>query len=132
MFMENFLKTTNTMIERTLALYDFNKTEELMSQLGWKWATGVDTMGDGIPTQHAMWRMARNLLIEAYKRETTVSSGGFEARYENGELSLRFVPIESYTDNMDLDEGETKDDEVEVSGVPYKVPKSSVKARKKK
>jgi hypothetical protein len=33
---------------------------------------------------------------------------------------------------MDLDEGETEDDEVEVSGVPYKVPKSSVKARKKK
>lgn len=130
MFMENFLKTTNTMIERTLALYDFSKTEELMSKLGWKWATGVDTMGDGIPTQHAMWKMARDLLIEAYNRETTLSSGGFEARYENGELSLRFIPIESYTNSMDLEEDE--EGEVEVSGVPYKVPKSSVKARKKK
>lgn len=130
MFMENFLKTTNTMIERTLALYDFSKTEELMSKLGWKWATGVDTMGDGIPTQHAMWKMARDLLMEAYNRETTLSSGGFEARYENGELSLRFIPIESYTNSMDLEEDE--EGEVEVSGVPYKVPKSSVKARKKK
>jgi len=130
MFTENFLKTTNTMIERTLALYDFSKTEELMSKLGWKWATGVDTMGDGIPTQHAMWKMARDLLMEAYNRETTLSSGGFEARYENGELSLRFIPIESYTNNMDLEEDE--EGEVEVSGVPYKVPKSSVKARKKK
>jgi len=118
------------MIERTLALYDFSKTEELMSKLGWKWATGVDTMGDGIPTQHAMWKMARDLLIEAYNRETTLSSGGFEARYENGELSLRFIPIESYTNNMDLEEDE--EGEVEVSGVPYKVPKSSIKAKKKK
>ena len=101
-----------------------------MSQLGWKWATGVDTMGDGIPTQHAMWKMARDLLMEAYNRETTLSSGGFEARYENGELSLRFIPIESYTNSMDLEEAE--EGEVEVSGVPYKVPKSSIKAKKKK
>lgn len=129
MFMENFLKTTNTMIERTLALYDFNKTEELMSQLGWKWATGVDTVGDGIPTQHAMWKMARDLLSEAYEKQCSIASGGFEARYENGEMSLRFIPVESVTDTADIDDA---NDEVEVSGVPYKVPKSSVKARKKK
>lgn len=127
MFMENYSKTMNEMIERTLALYDFNKTEELMSKLGWKWLTGVDTLG--LPTQHDMWKMARDLLKEAYDNQCSIASGGFEARYESGELSLRFIPVESITNTADIDDA---NDEVEVSGVPYKVPKSSVKARKKK
>ena len=73
---------------------DFEIIHKAMVATNWHWYLGVDQFGNdnnGIPTINTIKNHAHWLLKEAYEREMQLSTGGFEASWDNGELSLSFV-----------------------------------------
>jgi hypothetical protein len=81
-------------IKEILEEFDFNRVEDVMTFLDWKW-------GDEVPSTGTIVVKAFNLLEEVYekcekhKQEIIVSSGGFRAAaycyQERIHLSLDFV-----------------------------------------
>lgn len=75
----------NDKIEEILNNFDFNKVKRVMEFLDWKWHNV------GIPNEYQLICEARRLLEQAYEWKTIISCGGFEADYNDGLPSLKFV-----------------------------------------
>ena len=77
--------------------FDFDKVEDVMKYLGWKWYTTVNS-DSKVPSKDELRDKAKELLTIAVKEHATVSSGGFSAEYnEDDELSLQFVLTEYFS-----------------------------------
>ena len=75
-------------IEKMLENFDFEKVQNVMRALDWRWR-GEE------PTVKQMIDCARNLLIEAQQKKCRIGIGGFEAHYDDhyddGNIRLSFV-----------------------------------------
>ena len=90
-------KTTDAIFE-LLNNFNFERIEKLMHAIDWKWA-----MYEGLrfATIDEMRGKCINLLFEAKRDYSVVSSGGFQASYKfncDGEeiFTLRFIAAENY------------------------------------
>ena len=72
--------------------FDFDKVSKLMNTLDWKWAS-LPNYESKVPTTAEIVNKAREHCLKAYNNSYTISSGGFEAKYDKEEdcLTLRFV-----------------------------------------
>lgn len=77
-----------------LGNFDFVKTQALMEELGWNWAS-PDTFKEEIPAISTMVDLAHRLLIRAVSETGFCASGGFEATFYKGVFTLKFVTEES-------------------------------------
>ena len=98
----------NAQIYHILANFDFNKVHRTMEFLEWSW---FDT--DGTPTiddlREAAWSKLQSAYSNSKGREDGkgyCSSGGFEARYEDGGFSLSFTVTEWDSYDMIVSEEE--------------------------
>ena len=70
-------------VDDILLNFDFEKVHQVMSELGWVWATWEDEEGDThhgeVPSVYALRQLAYKLLIESVERGPT-STGGFEVK----------------------------------------------------
>lgn len=76
--------------------FDFERVHKAMIALEWNWYLGMG--GEGIPSVGALQKAARELLSEAWMKKTTISSGGFSAEYDDGDLVLRFILEEWFSE----------------------------------
>ena len=81
-------------IEQIMENFDFENVHKVMVALGWGWSFGRG--GSGIPSVESLKERAMVLLsnVEDLICEgatITSSSGGFEAKYHDGCLSLSFI-----------------------------------------
>jgi len=81
-------------IEQIMENFDFEKVHKVMVALGWEWYLGRG--GSGIPSVKSLKERAGELLSNVddliCEGDTiTSSSGGFEAKYADGCLSLSFI-----------------------------------------
>jgi hypothetical protein len=76
-------------IKKILNEFNFEKVHIAMDTLNWYW---FDTDGKA-PSIYRLKETAKRLLkdIDCNKEYHTIASGGFEASYIGGELSLRFI-----------------------------------------
>lgn len=72
--------------------FDFEKVAETMNRLGWKWASGINPTTWYYPDVSQLRQAARSIMRIAYNEESTVESGGFQARY---------IPAEENNDDPD-------------------------------
>jgi hypothetical protein len=88
------------LLDCTMDNFDFEKVHKVMTTLDWGWTQpGREELV--IPTVAQLRGKARQILREAFKRKTTVGTGGFEAIYHPplegdkedpaGFLTLRFI-----------------------------------------
>ncbi len=84
----------NSVLER----FDFQKVRKMMIAADWKWGGPVMNGEFDTPTIDAMQSQCTQLMLEAYRRETTISSGGFEAAWvpATQKVFLRFVAAVCY------------------------------------
>ena len=81
-------------IEQIMENFDFENVHKVMVALEWEWSFGRG--GSGIPSVWALKKRAGELLsnVEDLICEggtITSSTGGFEAKYADGCLSLSFI-----------------------------------------
>lgn len=76
--------------------FDFERVHKAMIALEWNWYLGIG--GEGIPSVGALHKAAMRLLSEAWTKKTTFSSGGFSAEYDDGDLILRFILEEWFSE----------------------------------
>ena len=81
-------------IEQIMENFDFENVHKVMVALEWEWTFGRG--GSGIPSVKSLKKRAGELLsnVEDLICEggtITSSSGGFEAKYHDGCLSLSFI-----------------------------------------
>ena len=76
--------------------FDFERVHKAMIALEWNWYLGIGD--EGIPSVGALQKAARKLLSEAWTKKTTISSGGFSAVYDDGDLILRFILEEWFSE----------------------------------
>jgi len=79
-------------VDKVIAKFDFKKVHKIMEELGWEW--GVN----GVPPIHELKSTASHILMDAVHsgRPAYCATGGFEARIEYEEISLKFV-VEEYS-----------------------------------
>ncbi len=84
------LNTKNgTKIAKVLGNFDFVKTHTIMEVLDWRWSAD-----SAVPDMLDLVDMAYYLLTKAVSNGLA-ASGGFEATFHDGELTLKFVVEES-------------------------------------
>ena len=83
-------------ISEILDNFDFEMVHKAMIALEWNWYMGI--MGEGIPSVGALKKTAGELLSDAWMKKTTISSGGFSAGYDDGDLVLRFILEEWFSE----------------------------------
>ena len=81
-------------IEQLMENFDFENVHKVMVALEWEWCFGHG--GSGIPSVESLKEKAMELLSNVddlmYEdNEIVCSTGGFEAKYHNGCLSLSFI-----------------------------------------
>lgn len=64
--------------------FEWGKVRSVMVCLNWKWA--FSKSHDGIPSIDELKKFALDLLLNAAKEKTDISSGGFRAVYEDAEV----------------------------------------------
>ncbi len=85
----------NEKIAKILGNFDFVKTQALMKKLDWTWVTESSDFEQKIPTVSEMVDMAHMLLVRAVNGNGSCSSGGFEATFNMGVFTLKFITEES-------------------------------------
>ena len=83
-------------IDNIMDYFDFDKVLKTMIALDWKWIKeDHKSLNDlEIPSIERIRKTARKALIRAIEIKGYLSSGGFEAEYDDGNLYLRFVVAE--------------------------------------
>ena len=80
-------------IDNIMDYFNFDKVLKTMIALDWKWVKedhkSIDDLE--IPSIERIRREARRLLIRAIEIKDSTSTGGFQAEYNDGSLSLKFV-----------------------------------------
>lgn len=77
-------------VAKVLGNFDFVKTQAMMEDLGWTWGES-----DVSPTVSEMVDMAHKLLVKACNDTGFCAYGGFEATFDYGIFTLKFVTEES-------------------------------------
>ncbi len=91
-------------IAKVMGQFDFVQTRSLMEHLDWHWNLGTDDVLYGVPEVSDLVDMAHSLLLRSLN-SGSASSGGFEATYDKGMLSLKFVTEETVdSDSYDYEE----------------------------
>lgn len=87
------------LINEILKNFNFKSVNIAMKSLNWEW------YNEGVPTVSQLKDCARDLLVRAVKEKTTISTGGFTAKYDKKHktISLYFAVDES------IEEVPTKD-----------------------
>ena len=97
---------TYATIARCLAAFNFERVHTMMVAVDWKWSLGSGPDGLRVPDIQDLMNTAERLLYAAVRDQSTVSTGGFEARYwirhERACISLRFVGAERH-EHFDCD-----------------------------
>ena len=94
------------MIDDVLYEFDFGKVQRIMTEIDWKW----DINGElDVPTTKRLMKRAKQLLSEAFDKESQVSTGGLIASYQDGILSLVFALEEKNAYNEDYEERTQQD-----------------------
>ena len=81
-------------IKKIMKHFDFKKVHKVMKLLDWKW--NIDDNLE-VPSTKQIKENAKRLLEHAYEnyrnnpKYTSLSTGGFEVRFDCGEIQLRFV-----------------------------------------
>ena len=80
-------------IDNIMDYFDFDKVLKTMIALDWKWVkeNHKDINDLEIPSIERIRKTARKALMRAIEIKDYTSSGGFEAEYNDGSLSLKFV-----------------------------------------
>ena len=80
-------------IDNIMDYFDFDKVLKTMIALDWKWVKedhkSIDDLE--IPSIERIRKTARKALIRAIEIKDSTSTGGFQAEYNEGSLSLQFV-----------------------------------------
>lgn len=74
--------------------FDFKKVYDVMKAIDWHWYFGKDKYDKdlmGIPSIDTIKNTAYDLLKQSYDEEKQISTGGFSAWWDNGELGLSFT-----------------------------------------
>lgn len=75
--------------------FNWKNVHKAMVAIGWVWSFGYDSLGmenRGIPTLQTIKNHAYSLLKEVYDvGEGQISTGGFSAGWDRGELFLTFT-----------------------------------------
>ena len=89
-------KSFDFLIEKIFKSFDFKKVYKVMKALDWHWH--IHDENYGIPRIDTLKKEARRLLFEVYEQgKGSISTGGFSAGYEDGELWLSFSIEECHT-----------------------------------
>lgn len=85
-------------INSVLDRFNFDKVRKVMFATDWKWGGPFMDGRFDFPTVDAMKAQCTNLMFEAYRQETAVSAGGFEAVWvpATQKVVLRFVAAVCY------------------------------------
>ena len=99
------------LIDEIMSTFNFEKVESVMKSLDWKWANSISQ--SSVPTRHEIMNCARELLSEAYDKQTTIATGGFYAECykdeEYNEVSLKlYFCIDNYESTYNFNDGELK------------------------
>lgn len=80
-------------IDNIMDYFEFDKVLKTMIALNWKWVKEdhKSLVELEIPSIERIRREARRLLTNAIETKNSIGTGGFEAEYYNGGLSLKFV-----------------------------------------
>jgi len=73
--------------------FKFDKVHKAMTALNWCWSFGKDELGQerkGVPDITTLKNRAYSLLKEAYDENKQISTAGFTAGWDSGELYLVF------------------------------------------
>jgi hypothetical protein len=76
--------------------FDWERVHKAMIATNWVWSFGKDNYG--IPDVNTIKKHAYTYLKEAFEKQSQVSTGGFTAKYEDGNLSLAFT-LEEWESN---------------------------------
>lgn len=74
--------------------FGWDRVHKAMIALNWCWSLGRDSFGNdnmGIPNIETIKNHAYRLLKQAYEEDKTISTGGFTAGWDSGELYLTFT-----------------------------------------
>ena len=91
-------KSFSFLIRKINEGFNWDLVHKVMLHLNWVWHFGKENNGQdqmGVPNVQTIQNNALDLLKQAYDGEMLVSSGGFSAGWEDGELFLVFT-LESY------------------------------------
>jgi len=92
-------KSFDFLIEKVFKSFDFKKVYTVMKALDWHWH--IHDENYGIPRVDTIRKEAKRLLSEAYKNgKGSISSGGFSAGCEDGELWLSFSIEDCHTSDL--------------------------------
>lgn len=86
-------------IKKIMKHFDFKKVHTVMELLDWKWK--IDDNIE-VPSTKQIKENVKRLMEQAYKNYrnnpeyVSLSTGGFEVRFEYDEIQLRFVLHEEY------------------------------------
>ena len=81
---ENEKKLRKAMVKDIMDDFDFVKIHKVMKALNWEWRD------EGVPNLYSIMKTAEELLIDAFTRKGTMSTGGFTASMIEDTLSLSF------------------------------------------
>lgn len=98
-------------LQKTLDSFDFAEMHKVMAFLDWVWVIH-GRRNTAVPSVEDLRSEARRLLIEAFKEEDCLSTGGFHAEYDGENFFLFFVVTES--DSFLDDDYEEKVEEIEL------------------
>lgn len=79
--------TKDEAINVVILRFNFDRVHRIMKAMGWTWYNAIDE----IPSIGELKATAR-MLLEKVKEQTSVSTGGLEAVWRDGEYGLRFIP----------------------------------------
>jgi hypothetical protein len=74
--------------------FNWERLHKAMTSVNWCWALGTDSFGKcnmGVPSIETIKNQAYALLKQAYDEEKQISTGGFSAGWDSGELFLVFT-----------------------------------------
>ncbi len=94
-------KSFEYLTEQIYGSFDFKNVHKAMKATNWNWSLGVDEYGNpqmGIPSLDNIRNLAHSLLKEVYEAgKGQISTGGFRAGWDDGELYLQFTFEEAST-----------------------------------
>lgn len=94
------------MIDDVLSEFNFGKVHRVMKELDWKWYDEDDAH---VPSIYMLIKQAKQLLSEAFDKESEISTCGLIASYTNEVLTLVFALEEKNAYKEDYEERTQQD-----------------------
>lgn len=91
------MKTFEEKWQIILENFGWERVYKTMKALDWDWCIDKKNNLYGIPTIKTLQNSAKRLLKDAWDEKKGISSGGFTATYEDGDLALDFTVEAMYS-----------------------------------